>query len=224
MTETPEVSSVAWSRSLAYAQLARLFAPPAASLPAELREQALVPGLASALRALHPGILEREVEALEAAAEALAGAGEAGARAFAHEHTRLFLGPGRVPAPPFESVYRTPDRLMMGWPASAVASLYREVGLEPPPHEPPDSLVAELQFMALLAGEEAVALDADDDERADAIAAVQERFLREHLLEWAPLFARDLTAAAPPPLLAAAGGLLPRLLQLDQALLRSLVA
>lgn len=36
------------------------------------------------------------------------------------EHTRLFIGPYRLPAPPYESVYRTDERLVMQQPTIEV--------------------------------------------------------------------------------------------------------
>lgn len=111
------------------------------------------------------------------------------ARALDEEYTRLFVGPGSLPAPPWESVYRTEERLLFDWPTLEVRQAYQQVGLAVSrPGEPDDHIGLELLFMALLC-ERAAAGD-------EAAAEAQRRFLQEHLLQWAPVFASDLARHA----------------------------
>ena len=67
------------------------------------------------------------------------------------EYTRLFIGPYRLPCPPWESVYTSPKKLMMQEAADQVLLLYREAGLTINTADVlPDHIGAELNFLAVL--------------------------------------------------------------------------
>jgi len=111
------------------------------------------------------------------------------------EFTRLFLGPGRPVAHPFESVYR--EGRMMGECASDVRRRLAEEGLAPPGKMLPDHVATELAFMAHLAAQEAEAWEDGDVERARSYLAQQDRFLRDHLLAWIPQFCHRVLVGQP---------------------------
>lgn len=116
------------------------------------------------------------------------------------EHHRLFIGPGQLPAPPYESVYRE-GRRVMGETTLEVGRQYEEAGytLHPSFKELPDHVVAELAFMALLVEEEAGAWEVEDASAALARLQRQGRFLRDHLLRWLPAFCERLLASTENP-------------------------
>lgn len=133
-------------------------------------------------------------------------------RALAADYQQLFVGPGHLPAPPWESVYRTEERLVFDWPTLLVREAYGEMGLRlPEPAEPDDHIGLELLFMAVLAEREAAG-DA-------AAAAAQDAFLREHLLAWAPTFCSDVEAHAATDLYCGLGLLTRGLLDQERLLL-----
>jgi len=108
------------------------------------------------------------------------------------EYTRLFIGPYKLPCPPWESVYTSPKRLMLQDAADQVQQLYREAGLSLETHDiMPDHIGAELNFLALLL--EKSHSEADNKEQFMRITDV---FLNDHLLKWIPDFARDMEHAA----------------------------
>jgi TorA maturation chaperone TorD len=108
------------------------------------------------------------------------------------EYTRLFIGPYRLPSPPWESVYTSPKRLLMQEAYDAVLDLHREAGLTiPDPHIHADHIGSELNFLAVLY-ERAESGTGDEGKAAE----MAERFLSEHLRKWVPAFSRDLEAAA----------------------------
>jgi putative dimethyl sulfoxide reductase chaperone len=110
-------------------------------------------------------------------------------QAFAADYQQLFVGPGHLPAPPWESVYRSDEHLVFDWPALEVSASYREMGLgTDQTRSPEDHIGLELLFMAIMAEREAAG-------EAGA-AAVQASFLREHLLAWVPAFCDDVTHQA----------------------------
>jgi TorA maturation chaperone TorD len=113
------------------------------------------------------------------------------------EYARLFVGPGRPVAHPYESVYR--EGKVMGDCTVAVRRHYTAERLASEDHFLPDHIAVELEFMAHLARREAEALERDDENEALACLRRQEAFLREHLGRWLPSFCRKvLTSGAHP--------------------------
>jgi TorA maturation chaperone TorD/Pyruvate/2-oxoacid:ferredoxin oxidoreductase delta subunit len=111
------------------------------------------------------------------------------------EYTRLFLGPGRPVAHPYESVYR--ERRTMGDCTMDVQIRMTEEGLAPHGSMLPDHVSAELAFMAHLAAQEAAAWDAEDGETALAYLARQDSFLQDHLMAWLPQFCHRVLVGRP---------------------------
>lgn len=96
------------------------------------------------------------------------------------DYTRLFIGPYRLPCPPWESVYTSQKKLMMQDAADAAKRAYAEIGLTiDDPTIMPDHIGAELSFLSLAYME-----------------AGGEKFLHSHLLNWVPQFTRDMENAA----------------------------
>lgn len=113
------------------------------------------------------------------------------------EYARLFVGPGRPVAHPYESVYR--EGKTMGDCTLAVRQSYAAEGLAPEGHSLPDHVALELEFMAHLARREAEAWERDEEEEALACLRQQEAFLGEHLGRWLPRFCRRVLAGEAHP-------------------------
>jgi len=108
------------------------------------------------------------------------------------EYTRLFIGPYKLPCPPWESVYTSPKKLMMQNAADQVRKIYGAAGLAINSAEvTPDHIGAELNFLALL-------LQRTDSEAngKDNYIRLTEKLLGDHLLKWAPDFTKDMEDAA----------------------------
>ncbi len=114
------------------------------------------------------------------------------------EHTRLFEGPGYVPAPPYASFYLN-GGLLMGPEAVAVRSTYLECNVAPVEigRVPDDHIALELAFMSHLCEEARAALISGDDTRSQSLLDAQRRFLRDHLLTWLPRFCAAVASAEP---------------------------
>lgn len=208
-------ADLAWHRSAAYARLSLPFARSPEPFLTAVATGRFVEGLARDMHAVAGATLEPHVAALKhAAADRLDGETKHRLRV---EHARLFVGPGRVPAPPYESIYRTPDRRMMGEAAIDARRAYEEAGvvLKGPP-DPPDHLETELQFMALLAGSEAEHIEAERERGAMNAMLAEQRFLAHHLAQWTGPFAADVSAAQAHPIFVAAADLLDAFVTLDQ--------
>jgi len=107
---------------------------------------------------------------------------------------RLFVGPGKVAAPPYASVYLDSDHRLMGDATRRVAAIYDAIGLaSPQPGSLPDDhlaleLDAVLAFRALTARGPNAELD-----------ALWRYFLDDHLALWLPQFADAVRRAGPVP-------------------------
>lgn len=120
-------------------------------------------------------------------------------------HTALVLlgGAARTPVRLYESCWRDGTTLW-GEAAARCDGFYRRVGfvVDEAVHECPDALGVQLELMAHLC-------DAGDEAEAD-------RFLRTHLLQWAPQAAASLAAAPLPPFFRLMGDVLGRFLAAEE--------
>ena len=122
--------------------------------------------------------------------DALSRSREAGEDAVAvkRDYNRLFVGPERLLAPPYESVHRSRDRLVFEAETLQVRAFYARFGLAAPRQgrEPDDHIGLELELMATLCLRSLDALEVGDADGAAVLVAAQREFLAEHLLVWAP--------------------------------------
>lgn len=110
-------------------------------------------------------------------------------RALEWDFNRLFVGPGKMLAPPWESVHRSKTGLTFQEAALQVREIYGRFGLQVPAihREPDDHLALELAFFAHLSELAAdAAARGGETARLDDCHQAQRDFLHDHLLEWAP--------------------------------------
>jgi TorA maturation chaperone TorD len=111
------------------------------------------------------------------------------------EYTQLFIGPYRLPCPPWESVYTSPKRLLMQDAAAEVQEMYRAAGLTVNSLDIlPDHLGAELNFLAVLFEKMS-----DETENKELYIDMIQRFFSGHLMKWVPRFTHDMEEAADSP-------------------------
>ncbi|HLA98855.1 MAG TPA: molecular chaperone TorD family protein [Anaerolineales bacterium] len=101
----------------------------------------------------------------------------------AQAYTRLFVGPNKPVAYPYESVYF--EGQLGGMTCEQVSRCYAEAGLrlKTSKSEMPDHISVELAFMAHLAAQEEQATG-----QSQVWRQRQRRFLRDHLARWLPIF------------------------------------
>lgn len=114
------------------------------------------------------------------------------------EYTRLFIGPGPVVAPPWESVYFSDDRLLFQKETFQVRAWYTRYGLTAPSlhREPDDHIGLELSFISHLAWLALRAIQATEQARFQEALEAQRRFLAEHVLRWGPGWCSRVEAAS----------------------------
>lgn len=106
------------------------------------------------------------------------------------EYERLFVGPYKLPAPPYASLYLESEPTVMGRSTLGVLRMYEDAGfvLSPSFKDLPDHIAAELEFMALVCEEERRSWKKGDPSGAGRFLSVEERFLSGHLVQWIPKF------------------------------------
>jgi TorA maturation chaperone TorD len=110
------------------------------------------------------------------------------------EYTRLFVGPHHLPAPPYESVYRSPQRLMMRDETIDVRYRYAKNGFQVRRlnQEPDDMIGIELEFMCAVSK---LSMDAEREHNYPRLAQLiseQREFCELHLSKWVPQFCGDI--------------------------------
>ncbi len=135
------------------------------------------------------------------------------------DYARLFIGPGPGLAPPYESVYTSPERRFYGEALGDVTTWLRTEGVRVGDefHAPADHIAVELAIMQHLALESAEQLAAGD---APEALAKRLKFLDRHLRRWVPEWVVDVRAGAATAFYREAASLLDEYLQRDEAWLR----
>lgn len=113
------------------------------------------------------------------------------------EYTRLFEGPGHMPAVPFASFHLSRSKALMTQDTLAVRARYLEAGLavEALNRVPDDHVGIELEFLWFLTREALLALQAGDADLARHRLAQRYAFVDEHFQRWIPLLAGSLSEA-----------------------------
>jgi TorA maturation chaperone TorD len=102
------------------------------------------------------------------------------------DYTRLFVGPGKIIAPPWESAQVDEERLTFQEETLAVRAWYARFGLQVVRlySEPDDHVGLELAFLAHMTQ---LALAAENDPaRQREILAAERAFVAEHVQKWVP--------------------------------------
>ena len=107
------------------------------------------------------------------------------------EFHRLFVGPGPLVAPPWESFYRSREHLLFEEWTYQVREQYHQFGLQfkNENNEPDDHLLLELEFMLSLID---LSLQEARIERVIELILSQIHFLEEHLTIWVPDFCKRI--------------------------------
>lgn len=110
--------------------------------------------------------------------------------ALKQDYARLFIGPSALLAPPWESVYRSVERLIFEQQTLEVRQEYQRFGMPIPRlHvEPEDHIGLELRFIAYMCNAALNALDQDEVAQLRRIEGEIQSFLKQHTLQWADAF------------------------------------
>ena len=117
------------------------------------------------------------------------------------DHSKLFVGPYNLLAPPYGSVYLDGERKIMGDSTLDVIRRYREAGLQTADSfkDAPDHISAELDFMYYLIFKELEAISGSDIQSAIGYVLMHQAFLEDHLMAWTHEFAASIKKHAENP-------------------------
>jgi len=113
------------------------------------------------------------------------------------EYVYLMLGPEKLIAPPWESVYVNKAPLLFQESTLKVRQAYLDYDLLPAayPHEADDHLALELDYMAHLAQLSRERFEKNDIPQLQKILSDQKAFLENHLLVWIGDFAEQIQSS-----------------------------
>ncbi|MDR1185659.1 MAG: molecular chaperone TorD family protein [Coriobacteriales bacterium] len=102
------------------------------------------------------------------------------------DYMRLFIGPGKPLAPPWETMFLSDDALLFQMETLEVRSWYRAYDLESKKlhHEPDDHIALELEFVSFLTDSAVRQLQEGDSVAAETFLGARSDFLSSHLLRW----------------------------------------
>ena len=136
--------------------------------------------------------LAAKYPAIAAAMDEVVAASSEDREDFKYEFNRLFVGPEKLPAAPYETVYLSPERTLMRQHTLSVREAYLNAGLvvDKKNVEPDDHFAYECAFAAYLLEQ----IEAENDGEGKGLSASEARkalaaFTKEHLSRWAPLHA-----------------------------------
>ena len=106
----------------------------------------------------------------------------------AQDYASLFIGPNKLKAVPWGSVYQTEEQTTCGESTLAIKAFYREFGIEidTGENEPEDHIGLIFAFLAHLTDQ--ALEDASREEEIQPWLCATKSFLTDHVLAWAPRF------------------------------------
>jgi len=179
---TPIQSNTALREDV-YRLLAACYYPPTAALLEELS----CTGLVEMMKSIAP-------DAVETALQMASYCSTAVLEEQLVEYSRLFLGPFKLVAPPYGSVWLDESKTVMGASTARVAAFYDTCGLRLVDgfSELPDHIAVELEFMSYLAFKQREALSTGDRDEAGRLSGLQREFLADFLFPWLEPFTTSI--------------------------------
>ena len=107
------------------------------------------------------------------------------------DFSSLFVGPYKLLAPPYGSVYLE-DGKFMGDSTLDVRNCYESEGLNITIKDAPDHIAMELEFMYYLIAKQIEAIENSNSQDAESYLQKQHSFLQTHLIRWLPKFAENV--------------------------------
>jgi TorA maturation chaperone TorD len=107
------------------------------------------------------------------------------------DYTRLFVGPFKLLAPPYGSVYFEDNRIM-GESTIDVRTFYEDEDLDIVIKDAPDHIAMELEFMYYLAVKQIQVTKEENPQDIQLYQQKQKSFLCSHLARWLPEFTENV--------------------------------
>ena len=139
-------------------------------------------------------LFESDSEAAARLKDVLASCSEMDAEAVKLEYTRLFLGPDKLIAPPWESCYTAKERALFQQSTLQVRSWYQQYSYVPAgyPSHPDDHISLMMHFLALTTERAAACLESDLMCGYRSLLEGQKLFEKNHILNWMDAYCADM--------------------------------
>ena len=139
-------------------------------------------------------LFESDSEAAARLKDVLASCSEMDAEAAKLEYTRLFLGPDKLIAPPWESCYTAKERALFQQSTLQVRSWYQQYSYVPAgyPSHPDDHISLMMHFLALTTERAAACLESDLMCGYRSLLEGQKLFEKNHILNWMDAYCADM--------------------------------
>ncbi len=110
------------------------------------------------------------------------------------EYNRLFIGPGKLAAPPWASVYLSEERIIFDEHTLSVREFYKSWGVSVnlDIKVPDDHLGYELEFMSIMSKKAMEAIENNNMLSLKKVIEAQKSFLDKHILKWTDEFLKIL--------------------------------
>lgn len=139
-------------------------------------------------------LFERDSEAAAALKNVLASCRDLDVDAASNEYTRLFLGPDKLIAPPWESCYTAKERALFQESTLHVRSWYQQYSYVPAgyPSHPDDHISLMMHFLALTTERAKACLEQDLLCGYKSLLEGQKLFEKNHILNWMDAYCADM--------------------------------
>lgn len=139
-------------------------------------------------------LFERDSEAAAALKNVLASCRDLDVDAVRSEYTRLFLGPDKLIAPPWESCYTAKERALFQESTLHVRSWYQQYSYVPAgyPSHPDDHISLMMHFLALTTERAKACLEQDLLCGYKSLLEGQKLFAKNHILNWMDAYCADM--------------------------------
>ncbi len=143
--------------------------------------------------------LAEQLAAIRASLSAFAGDRDEQIPTLQGLYTRLLGHTVRGTCPPYELEYSRTEILQRANELADIAGFYHAFGMElaAQAHERADHVVAQCEFMSVLAARQAHVIETDNEQARQIICDAQRSFLTDHMGWWLPAFASRLQEADP---------------------------
>lgn len=137
----------------------------------------------------------------------------------------MFVGPGHLQAPPWESVYLSEERIIFDEHTLAVREFYRDWGVNTKTinKEPDDHIGFQMEFMSILSSKAANAAGENNIGELEKTLKAQDEFLKTHTLTWIDKFSENVVLNSQTDFFKGLGLFLVEYVKMDEELLVDLI-
>ncbi len=142
------------------------------------------------------------------------------------DYNALFVGPGHLQAPPWESVYLSEERIIFDEHTLSVREFYKDWGVSTNRvnKEPDDHIGFQMEFMSILSDKGIDAIENNNLDKLEKVLTAQNEFLELHTLLWLDQFSKNVIDKSQTDFFKGLGLFLSEYIKMDKELLMDLIS